>query len=48
MIEPSASAFWQTAALAAGTLVSEDLACAAAGQLVASGRLHWAPAVQDM
>jgi len=45
MIEPSASAFWQTAALAAGTLVSEDLACAAAGQLVASGRLHWAPAI---
>jgi membrane protein DedA with SNARE-associated domain len=45
MIEVAADTLWQAAALAAGTLVSEDLTCAAAGQLVAGGRLHWAPAV---
>jgi membrane protein DedA with SNARE-associated domain len=45
MIEVDAHALWQAASLAAGTLVSEDLTCAAAGQLVASGRLPWAPAV---
>jgi membrane protein DedA with SNARE-associated domain len=45
MIELGAHALWQAAALATGTLVSEDLACAAAGQLVAVGRIHWVPAV---
>lgn len=37
----SGAAFWQLVGLAAGTLISEDLATIQAGVLIAQGRLGW-------